>query len=88
MSEQLEQEIKELIVSTLALEEVTPAEIESEQILFGEGLGLDSVDALELGVALNKKYGITIDAESEETRQSFACVSNLAKFVSEKRASA
>ena len=52
--EQLEEELKELIISTLALEDVTPGDIPSDQILFGEGLGLDSVDALELGVALQK----------------------------------
>ena len=77
----LEGELKEFIVTTLALEDIQPEEIESEMILFGEGLGLDSVDALELAVALQKQYGVTIEGESEETRKHFTCVKNLAEFV-------
>ncbi len=79
--EALENELKEFIVTTLALEDIQPEEIESEMILFGEGLGLDSVDALELAVALQKQYGVTVEGESEETRKHFTCVKNLAEFV-------
>ena len=61
----LEDEIKALIVRSLNLEDVRPEEIETDAPLFGEGLGLDSIDALELGLALKKAYGITLTAESE-----------------------
>ncbi|HEY1236525.1 MAG TPA: phosphopantetheine-binding protein, partial [Candidatus Binatia bacterium] len=53
----LEDEIKKLIIDSLQLEDVTAAEIESDAPLFVEGLGLDSIDALELGVAIQKRYG-------------------------------
>ncbi|MCM5682698.1 phosphopantetheine-binding protein [Schlegelella sp. S2-27] len=82
----LEQEIKELIISSLALEDVTPEDIDSAQPLFVEGLGLDSIDALELGLALQKRYGVTLSAESEETRRHFASVNALVALVSQHRA--
>jgi acyl carrier protein len=78
-------EIKTLIVSTLALEGVTPESIEDDAPLFGEGLGLDSIDAIELGVAIRKRYGISLDAESEDPRKHFASVSTLAAFVAANR---
>lgn len=78
----LQLELKTLIIETLNLEDLTPADINSEDALFGEGLGLDSIDALELGVALKKQYNITLDADSEETRAHFASVAALAKLVS------
>jgi acyl carrier protein len=58
--QRLEQEIKELIISSMALEDLTPDEIDTEAPLFVEGLGLDSIDALELGLALQKQYGLTM----------------------------
>ncbi len=61
---------------------MTPDDIESEAPLFGDGLGLDSIDALELGVAIRRKYGVNLDIDSEEIRQHFESVTNLAKFVS------
>jgi len=79
--ESLENEIKELIVAALKLEDVTPEEIGSEEPLFVEGLGLDSIDALELGVALRKKYGIRIESVSEEIKVHFRNVRSLARFV-------
>lgn len=78
----LELEIKELIISALSLEDVTPADIDAAAPLFGEGLGLDSIDALELGLALQKRYGVTLSADAQETRQHFASVGALARFVS------
>jgi acyl carrier protein len=78
----LELEIKELIISALSLEDVTPADINAAAPLFGEGLGLDSIDALELGLALQKRYGVTLSADAQETRQHFASVAALARFVS------
>jgi len=81
----LEQEIKELIISSLELEDVKPDDIVDDQPLFGEGLGLDSIDALELGLALQKRYGISMSADSEQTRRHFASVSALAAFVAAER---
>lgn len=84
MSELVE-ELKNLIIDVLNLEDITPEEIRADEALFGEGLGLDSIDALELGLALQKKYNISIDAESETTKTHFASVNNLAKFVADSR---
>lgn len=81
----LEQEVKELIIDVLELEDVTPADIDLDAPLFVEGLGLDSIDALEIGVALQKRYGITLSAESAETRQHFASVRALAALIESNR---
>jgi acyl carrier protein len=77
----LEQEVKELIVDVLQLEDIVPAEIDSEAPLFVDGLGLDSIDALEIGVALQKRYGITLSPEAQETRRHFASVRALASMI-------
>jgi acyl carrier protein len=79
--QQLEHDIKALIISSLALEDLTPDDIDSEAPLFVNGLGLDSIDALELGLALQKRYGVSLSAESEEVRAHFASVKALAAFV-------
>lgn len=79
--ESLESEIKELIVSSLGLEDITPNEISTEDPLFGEGLGLDSIDALELGIAISKKYEVTLDPNSEDLHKHFASVKSLSSFV-------
>ncbi|MCL2075605.1 MAG: phosphopantetheine-binding protein [Betaproteobacteria bacterium] len=78
-------EIKTLIIETLNLEDVAISDIDADAPLFVEGLGLDSIDALELGVALNKRYGITLSSESEETRRHFASVRSLADYVAARR---
>ncbi|MBK7277036.1 MAG: acyl carrier protein [Betaproteobacteria bacterium] len=80
--EQLEAEIKALIVSALALEDLRPEDISATDPLFVDGLGLDSIDALELGLALQKRYGVTMSADSDETRRHFHSVRTLAEFVS------
>lgn len=82
----LEDEIKALIARSLNLEDVRPEEIETDAPLFGEGLGLDSIDALELGLALKKAYGITLTAESEEARRVFTSVATLAEYIAAHRA--
>lgn len=74
-------ELKQLIISSLELEDISAADIDPAAPLFGEGLGLDSIDALELGVAIQKKYHVTLDANSAETRQHFYSVQNLANFI-------
>jgi acyl carrier protein len=76
-----EDEIKQLIIDILQLEDLTPADIDSDAPLFGDGLGLDSIDALELGVAIQKRYGIVLSAKSEETRRHFASVRTLAILI-------
>lgn len=82
----LELELKQLIISQLALEDMLPDDIDSDAPLFGDGLGLDSIDALELGVALQKHYQLTIEADdSEETRKNFSSVRELAVFVAKNR---
>jgi acyl carrier protein len=81
----LEKEIKELIVSSLALEDIRPDDIVSDAPLFVDGLGLDSIDALELGLALQKRYGVSMSADSQETRKHFASVQALAAFVAAER---
>lgn len=81
----LEQEIKVLIIDTLALEDLSPIDIDPTQPLFVEGLGLDSIDALELGLALQKRYGVQMSADQQETRRHFASVRALAAFVATQR---
>jgi len=81
----LELEVKELIIDVLQLEDITAADIDSAAPMFVDGLGLDSIDALELGVALQKKYGISLSADSEETRRHFTSVSALAALIESHR---
>jgi acyl carrier protein len=76
-----EQALKELIIEALNLEDLTPEDIDTDAPLFGEGLGLDSIDALELGVAVRRKYGVNLDVDSEEVRNHFTSVASLARFV-------
>ena len=82
----LEQEIAQFIIDTLSLEDVTVADIDPAAPLFVKGLGLDSIDALELGVGLQKKYGIKLSADAAETKKHFASVQALAALVSSHRA--
>ena len=82
----LKRDIKQLIIDALGLEDISVDDIGDEQTLFGEGLGLDSVDALELGLAIQKTYGIKIDAYAKDTRDHFSNVASLAAFVTAKQA--
>ena len=77
----LELELKQLIIDTLMLEDIKAQDIDSQEPLFITGLGLDSIDALELGVALQKKYGVHISANAEENKHHFANVKALAAMV-------
>lgn len=79
------EEIKEFIIKSLNLEDVRPCDIDENAPLFNDGLGLDSVDALELGLALSREYGITLDSKNENLKQIFSSVSSLAKFVEENK---
>ena len=78
----LQEEIKQIIIDTLNLEEMTANDIETEMPLFGGGLGLDSIDALELGLAIKNRYGIVLSTEDEKTKQIFYSVKTLADFIS------
>ena len=73
--------IKELVVSSLDLEDVSPSDIETEAPLFGEGLGLDSIDALEVGMAVKKAFGITFSKNPADNKQIFYSVKTLADYV-------
>lgn len=81
----MDDEVKRLIIDVLQLENVAPADIDAEAPLFGDGLGLDSIDALELGVALHKRYGITLSADSEDNRRHFSSVRALGSLIAERR---
>ena len=80
----LERELQHLIVDTLMLEDVRPHDIDTTQPLFNEGLGLDSIDGLELGMAIAKKYNIKMSQNPEENNEHFANVKSLASFVQQK----
>mgnify|MGYP000146030502 FL=1 len=83
----LESQIKQLIIDSLGLEDITEADIDTDAPLFGdEGLGLDSVDALELGLAVQKAFGFQMDGEKENLREHFASVQTLADFIRSKQA--
>jgi acyl carrier protein len=82
--QELSSRLKEIIVEALHLEGLDPSRIGDEEPLFGDGLGLDSVDALELVVALEREYGIKIRSD-EIDPSAFANVANLARFVAGRR---
>ena len=81
----LENEIKAVIIGSLDLEDISIDDIETNEPLFGEGLGLDSIDALELGLALKKKFDIKLDSNSEESKKHFYSVSTLASFIEQQQ---
>ncbi|HJN76074.1 MAG TPA: phosphopantetheine-binding protein [Myxococcota bacterium] len=82
---ELKVQLKELIIEALMIEDLEPADLENAAPLFGDGLGLDSVDALELAMEIERVFGVTIP-ESEESREVFRCVDTLAAYISENRA--
>lgn len=85
MQHTLTEEIKQLIIDSLNLEGITPADIDADAPLFNDGLGLDSIDALELGLAIKGRYGIVLSADDENTRRHFASVTALAALVAAQR---
>lgn len=84
----IENEIKAVIIDSLDLEDISIDDIETEEPLFGDGLGLDSIDALELGLALKKKFDIKLDSDSEESKKHFYSVSTLADFIEQQKGAA
>jgi acyl carrier protein len=83
--ESLHAELKKLVVETLALEDTKPDEIETDAPLFGEGLGLDSIDALEIAMVLEERYGVTLEDDPEANQRVFESIRSLAAFVIESR---
>ncbi len=81
----LAEELKRLLIETLDLEDIEPQDIDSQAPLFVEGLGLDSIDALELGVAIQRRYGLKIKAATAEIQESFFSITTLAEFVAARR---
>ncbi len=81
MHESLEDQLKDLIVESLALEDVDPSEINTDDALFVEGLGLDSIDALELALAIQEKFGVATSPDDERNRELFYSVRTLAEFI-------
>lgn len=84
--DELETRIKQLIVDALHLEDIAPDEIDSDEALFVDGLGLDSIDALELGVALRREFGVKFNEDAKEVRAHFANVRSLAGFIASQQA--
>lgn len=82
----LTDEIKELIIKGLNLPDLKPSDIDERAPLFGEGLGLDSVDALELGLLVQKNYGVVLDSKTMDLKSIFQSVKSLAEFVEKNKA--
>lgn len=80
-SNELILKVKKMIVETLNLEDLEPEDIDTDAPLFGDGLGLDSIDALELGLGLKSVFGITISQDDPNIKQYFASVAELASFI-------
>lgn len=80
----IKEDIKKLIIESLALEEITPDDIKDDEPLFNEGLGLDSIDALELGMAIKRKYNISMEEDKDVNKKYFYSVNTLSEFVESK----
>ena len=78
---ELEEEIRQVILSSVEVDGLTAADLPSDAALFGDGVGLDSIDALEIGAALRKKYQVKFKANSDENRQHFRSIASLADFI-------
>lgn len=81
-----QRELALLVVGALNLEGVDPESIDPDDGLFGSGLGLDSIDALELALEISKKYGVEIKADDEENKKIFSSLRSLSQFIEERRA--
>ena len=77
----LVQNIKKIIITSLDLEDISADDIDENAPLFVDGLGLDSIDALELGMALKKEYGLTFNVDKNANKKYFHSVSSLADFI-------
>ena len=86
VANQIEPELARLIVDSLKLEGVEPADIAPEAPLFGEGLGLDSLDMLELSMAIEQKYGVKLRSDDADNEKIFASLRSLARYIQAQRA--
>lgn len=87
VNDTLELQLKQLIVQSLQLEDIQPEAIVSADPLFRDGLGLDSIDALELSMAIHKRFGVRIAADDERNKVIFHSVRSLAAFIDSQRQS-
>jgi len=78
---EVEREVAELIIESLNLEDIAPADIDPDAALFSDGLGLDSIDALELSMALSTRYGVKLKSDDPQNKQIFSSLRHLAAFV-------
>ena len=85
MADELISEMKALLIDGLHLEDIEVGDIDSDAPLFGEGLGLDSIDALEIAVLLDRKYGVRITSEDDRNQEIFASLNSLVDFVASNR---
>jgi acyl carrier protein len=81
-----EKEVADLIVESLNLEDIEASEIEPEEALFGDGLALDSIDALELALAITQKYSVQLKADDANVREVFSSLRSLSAYIQEHRA--
>ncbi|HQQ62823.1 MAG TPA: phosphopantetheine-binding protein [Pseudomonadales bacterium] len=77
----LEEQIKQMIIDSLDLEDMSVQDIDTDIPLFADGLGLDSIDALELGISIHKQFGVKIDANDTGAKEHFRSVATLARFI-------
>jgi len=88
MTEQtaIELELAKLIIESLNLEDMDPSEIDPQEPLFGDGLGLDSIDALEIALAISQRYNVQMQAEDEGVHKAFSTLASLSSFVEQQKA--
>ncbi len=86
--EELENRLKETVVASLDIEDLSPSDIRTDAPLFGEGLGLDSIDALELGMAVKKSFGVTFSSNAADNKKIFHSVKTLADYIETQRGTA
>ncbi len=82
---ELELEVAKLIIDTLSIDSMAPEEIAPDDLLFGEGLGLDSIDALELALVVKQTYGLNIKSGDEKNAEIFSSLSALSQYISENK---
>ena len=80
---EFEHEVAELIVESLNLEDISATDIQPEEPLFGDGLGLDSIDALELALAVTQKYAVQLRAEDANVKEVFSSLRSLSAYIAE-----
>lgn len=78
---ELEEEIRQVVLSSVEVDGLTAADLPADAALFGDGVGLDSIDALEIGAALRRKYQVKFKANSDENRAHFRSIASLADFI-------